>query len=124
MQFQTLKLINEILTDAGINYAFQTMNKGSVSYPYWVGEFTEQPPDTQTGYRRSNFILTGTGNGTWTELKMQKETIEGLFKDRRTILGNGSAVAFFVENAISIPTQLDKIKRVQVNITVMEWRNN
>lgn len=122
MTLKTLSLVNHLLTDAGIAYALHTYKSNTVRYPYWIGEYTEGSPDEETGYRKSTLILTGTTNGTWSKLKAEKDVIEDLFRDRRAILDNGHAVAFYVENSLEIPTQLDTIKRIQLNITVMEWR--
>lgn len=122
MTTKTLELIKTMLTTAKINYAFQTLKSKAVTYPYWIGEFSENAPDDESGYRQSTFILTGTTDKTWLELHSQKDAIEELFRDKKAIHDNNHAVAFFVENSFEIPTQLDTIKRIQLNIQVQEWR--
>lgn len=122
MTTETLKLINTMLTGAKLNYAFHTLKTQNVTYPYWIGEFTEAPPDDETGHRQSTFILTGTTDGTWSSLQAEKKVIEALFREKRAIHSNNNAVAFFVENSFEVPTQLDTLKRIQLNISVQEWR--
>lgn len=122
MTTATLKLIKELLTTAKVNYSFQTMKSDAVTYPYWIGEFSEGSPDDESGYRQSTFILTGTTDNTWLELHSQKNAIEELFRNKKAVHLDNSAVAFFVENSFEVPTQMDKIKRIQLNIQVQEWR--
>lgn len=123
MTTNTLKLINKTLSGAKINYAYHTLKTKTVSYPYWIGESSESPPDDETGFRQSTFILTGTTDGTWGQLLSEKDKIETLFKEKKAIHDNGHAVAFFVEQSFEVPTELDTLKRIQLNITVQEWRN-
>lgn len=72
----------------------------------------------------SDFILTGTTEGTWLELQEEKEKVEKLFRDKTTILASGVGVSMSFERSLIVPTESDTLKRVQINISVKEWRNN
>lgn len=123
MTTKTLELIKTMLTGANLNYAFHTLKSTSVTYPYWIGEYIESSPNEETGFRQSTFILTGTTNTTWGSLQTNKTTIEDLFRNKKAIHSDGTAVAFFIENSLEVPTELDTLKKIQINISVLEWRN-
>ena len=72
MTISGLKFIADRLKTAGIPYCFEEWSK-DITYPYWVGEYTESEPLTESGESESTFILTGTTNGSWLSLEQQKE---------------------------------------------------
>lgn len=77
--------------------------------------------------QETQFILTGTGKGSWSELEKQKEKIKKLFPangGRRAILDDKSGVAVFYGNAFPVPTGDGFMKRLQINLTVKEWKVN
>lgn len=121
-----IKFISDAMTSAGILYEFMeyTSSIDDVS-SYWVGEYSEAEPITEDGLQEAQFILTGTGKASWLELEEQKDKIEKLFpptEGRTAILGNGSGIAVFYGNAFPVPTGDGFLKRLQVNLTVKEWK--
>ena len=120
-----LKFINDAMALAQIPYEFMeyTSSIESIS-AYWVGEYNEVEPFTEDGQQETQFILTGTGKE-WDELEAQKNKIKKLFpgiQGRRAILGDGSGIAVFYGNAFPIATGDGFLKRIQINLTVKEWR--
>ena len=114
-----LKFINDAMASAQIPYEFMeyTSSIDSIS-AYWVESFNED------GQQETQFILTGTGKE-WDELEAQKNKIKKLFpgiQGRRAILGDGSGIAVFYGNAFPIATVDGFLKRIQINLTVKEWR--
>lgn len=123
MTAETLGYIKGLLTDSGLSYAFARWN-GDLVFPYWIGEYSETDSIDEDGMVESDFILTGTTEGTWLELQTEKEKVERLFRDRTTILASGIGVCMSFERSLIVPTESDALKRIQINISVKEWRNS
>lgn len=126
MTAAVLKFINDAMGSAGIPYEFMeyTSSIDAIS-AYWVGEYSESPLAAEDGCQETQFILTGTGKGSWLMLEQQKAEIEKLFPTvggRTAILDNGSGIAVFYENAFPVPTGDGFLKRLQINLTVKEWK--
>ena len=126
MTVAVLKFINDAMGSAGIPYEFMeyTSSIDAIS-AYWVGEYSESPLAAEDGCQKTQFILTGTGKGSWLMLEQQKAEIEKLFPTvggRTAILDNGSGIAVFYENAFPVPTGDGFLKRLQINLTVKEWK--
>lgn len=121
-----LKFISDAMEADGIPYEFMEFTSSIKSLKsYWIGEYSEITSDTEDGFQESQFILTGTGKGSWIDLESQKEKIESLFPmigGRTAILDNGSGVAVFYGNAFPVPTGDAFLKRLQVNLIVKEWK--
>lgn len=123
MTTETLSYITQLLTESGLHYAFGRWN-GDLVFPYWIGEYSETDSLYEDGMVESDFILTGTTENSWLELQEEKEKVEKLFRDRTTILASGVGVSMSFERSLIVPTESDTLKRVQINISVKEWRNN
>lgn len=121
-----LNFISAAMESAGILYEFMEYTSAIDSISaYWVGEYSEAEPVTEDGLQETQFILTGTGKGSWLELEEQKEKIEQLFPaiaGRTAILDNKSGIAVFYGNAFPVPTGDGFLKRLQINLTVKEWK--
>lgn len=121
MSQQALKHIKDKLLNGGINYEFGEWNSDIV-YPYFVGEYNEQPPNEEDGSIESAFILNGFTTGKWLDLEEAKETIEKLFTFDTSILENGSGLTVSYNGSLVIPTGDANLKRIQVNLSIKEWR--
>jgi len=121
-----LKFISDAMASAQIPYEFMEYTSAIDSISaYWVGEYNEVEPFTEDGQQETQFILTGTGKDSWLELEEQKDKIKKLFPEiqgRKAILDNGSGIAVFYGNAFPIATGDGFLKRIQINLTVKEWR--
>ncbi len=106
-----------------IPYAFMEWT-AKIKYPYWVGEFSETPPETEDGCEESTFILTGTSRGSWLELMKAKEKIKRHFPTiggLRAKTGSG-AIAVFFSSSLPVPTGEADLKRLQVTLDIKEWK--
>ncbi|MDU0939969.1 MAG: hypothetical protein E7A81_06840 [Clostridiales bacterium] len=127
MRVETIAYINNALKENGIAYAFGEWSTSPIPYPYFVGEFTEEPNPDEDGLTNNSFIITGTGKDSWLELMEIKEKIEELFPSVGGCvkqLDNNLCVAIYFENAFNVPTDTMDLKRIQINLRVKEWRAN
>jgi hypothetical protein len=124
MTKSTLKIIKKAMDTLGLEYCFMRYNKPKVVYPYWVGEYQENPPVSESGHSTSTFMLTGYHRGEWADLETQKERIENYFNkvSGKTVMAeDGSAVAIFYANSLIVPTGDAELKRIQINFDIHEW---
>ena len=116
-----LKYIDNLLTNQGINYAFMRWEEDIV-YPYFVGEYNEISVSEENRMHEYSFTITGFTRGTWNELEEAKSKIEKVFESHTTILENGSGVVISYNGAFPIPIDEGELKRIQINLTIQEWR--
>ena len=124
MSISALKFISEKLERLKIPYAFEEWTANEVPDPYFVGEYNEveSTEREENGYQETTFILTGTGRK-WLGLEQAKEIIENNITET-AILPNGNGIAVFYSNSFPVPTGDAELKRIQINLTVKEWRVN
>ena len=120
MTNESLKYINEALTDAGIAYEYERWESDLV-YPYFVGEYTESEPENEDGLQESSFIITGTTNDTWLSLEDAKNTIKKEICNKTAILPNGNGLAVYFAGSSKVPTGNERMKRIQINLLIKEW---
>ncbi len=118
-----LKFIADKLKEIGVPYCFEEWTK-EISYPYFIGEYTESEPLNEDGESESSFILTGTTNSSWFSLEQEKDKIRKAFPDVSIteILSGNIAIAVMYAGAVPVPTGTDQLKRIQINLKVKEWR--
>lgn len=123
MTVNGLNFISSKLKEIGIPYCFEEWTR-EISYPYFVGEYTETEPLNEDGESESTFILTGTANGSFLSLEREKDKIRKTFTDVgiTEILSDGTAIAVMYAGAMPVPTSTDQLKRIQINLKVKEWR--
>ena len=124
MSISALKFISEKLERLKIPYAFEEWTANEVPDPYFVGEYNEveSTEREENGYQETIFILTGTGRK-WLGLEQAKEIIENNITET-AILPNGNGIAVFYSNSFPVPTGDAELKRIQINLTIKEWRVN
>ena len=124
MSISTLRFISEKLEKLKIPYAFEEWTGNEVPDPYFVGEYNEveSTEREENGYQETTFILTGTGRK-WLGLEQAKEIIENNITET-AILPNGNGIAVFYSNSFPVPTGDAELKRIQINLTIKEWRVN
>lgn len=121
-----LEFIKNELAFIGVPYEFMRWTD-IASYPYFVGEYTGVPTDTEDGNRDSTFILTGFTRNSWLELEQIREKVERHFSASGGLRGqtsDGGAVAVFYSSAFPVPTGEADLKKIQINLDVKEWRAN
>lgn len=120
----SLKIISDAMAEMGFNYEFMEWTSDIV-YPYFTGEYQEADPLTEDGLQEATFILNGFSRTTWLALEEAKETIANYFNmvSGKTVMAdNGSAVAVFYSNSLIVPTGDADLKRIQINLSIKEWR--
>lgn len=120
-----LKLISDGMEALGLEYALGVYAGNPVVYPYFVGEYQETESFTEDGLQESTFLLTGFSRDSWLTLEDARERIETYFNrisGRTVITDNGSAVAIFYAHSLIVPTGDAELKRIQINLTIKEWK--
>ena len=123
MTQESLAYINTALTNAGINYEFMEWTSELV-YPYFVGEYSEPEPMNEDGMQDSTFMITGTTDGTWLSLEEAKAIIERELCNKTAILPNGNGIAVSYSGSLVVPTGNERMKRMQINLLIREWKVN
>lgn len=125
MTTEPLKLISDGMAALVLNYAFG-MWEGEPVYPYFTGEYQEVPPTAEDGLQEADFILTGWHRGSWLELETAKEKIENYFyrDGRSAIASNGNAVVVSYSNSFVIPSGDAELKKIEIHLSVKEWKVN
>lgn len=126
MSLEGLKFISDFMDRLNIPYEFGTFTQNPVPDPYFVGEYLDSESDTkeENGYQESAFLLTGTGE-TYIGLETAKAQIESnLSRGVSLILSNGNGFAVFYSGSQPIPTDDERLKRIQINLTIKEWSVN
>lgn len=123
---EVLGFINKALEDAGVPYEFLEWTQG-VTYPYFVGEYSEFEPDNESGEEDKSFILTGfyRGNNARYELEKMRAKIEATFPaigGKVAVLDSGSVVAIFYGNSSYIPTGEEELYKIQINLSIKLWK--
>ena len=127
MSVQVLNLVSNAMSSLGIEYGFAEYTKKPVIYPYFVGEYQETESTTEDGLQETTFMLTGFSRDSWLTLEEAKEKIENHFNKvsgYTVITDNGSGVAIFYADSMIVPTGDAELKRIQINLSVKEWKVN
>ena len=109
----------------GLNYEYMEWTGDEVEM-YFTGELQESPPLSEDGKQEGTFILNGFTKSKWSVLHQAKEAIENYFNKisgKVVIAESGNAVAIFYDTGLEIRTESD-LKRIQINVTVKEWKVN
>lgn len=115
--------INKQMTVLDIPYEFMEWTQ-KVVYPYTVGEYSEVVNSGTDGYEESTFMLTVTHRGAWIDLERIKEKIKRHFPPVGGRYGKtkNGAIAVFYANAFPVPTGDADLKRLQINLSIHEWK--
>lgn len=111
------------LNSIGVPYEYMRWTS-VVEYPYWVGELTEVATINEDGYKEYTAMVTGTTKGSWLELEETRAKIEDHFPSVygfRTQMDEGTVVIFY-ENSFPVPTGEADLKRMQINLRIMQWK--
>lgn len=120
-----LKAINEKLKSL-IPYEYYEWNS-KVVYPYWVGEYSEITPLSESGCDETSFIITGTTRNDIIGLEMGREILKNAFPQisgRRLNLDDGTIAVVYYDNAQMISVDDNNIKRIQINLIIKHFRKD
>ncbi len=121
---EVLGYINAQLSEIGIPYEFMRWTS-EVTYPYFVGEYSETDPATEDGLEDKTLILTGTTENDWMELMEARDKIKKHFNTitgKRAVLDSGSGIAVFYSTSFLVPTGEERLKRIQINLDIKLWK--
>ena len=119
-----LKFINEQMDILEIPYEFGDEWTSKVTYPYFTGEPTEAPTESEDGYEETTLLLNGFHRGKYIVLEEIKEKIKKHFDPNyglRADTDSGSITVFF-DGSFSFPTGEAELKRIQINLLIKEWK--
>ena len=114
------KFIDEQLSILEIPYELNEWT-AKVSYPYSVGEFTEDAPNNEDGHEHTTLILIVFHRGKYIFLEEIKNRIKKHFCDLRASTDSGSIVVNY-GGAFPIPSGEKDLKKIQINIDIDEWK--
>lgn len=124
MSVDVLKLISDDMAGLGLNYSFMRWTS-DVVYPYFIGEYTEEPNVTEDNLQDTSFLITGTTRGSFIDLETAKAKIENLYRDgKRQITTSKNGVVIFYDSSLTVPTEDAELKKIQINLLVREWKVN
>lgn len=119
-----LKFINEQMGVIAVPYEFGEWTS-PVSYPYGVGEITEEPITTEDGAEQSMLFLTFFHRGKMIDLLAIKNKIKKHFPPIHGLRGeteDGAIAVFYDSFLANIPTGEAGLKKIQVNLKILEWK--
>lgn len=118
-----LKFINEQMSQIAVNYEFDEWTSDIV-YPYFVGEISEDEPQTEDGAETATVMLTGFHRGKYIELEKAKEKIKKHFEPRTGLRAktDSGTIAVFFAGAFNIPSGEADLKKIQINLKVKTWK--
>ncbi len=118
-----LKFVNEQMDSIAVPYEFGEWTS-PVSYPYSVGEITEDPITTEDGAEQSTLLLTLFHRGKVIDLLSIKEKIKKHFHPIYGLRGEteGGAIAVFYDGFLPVPSGEADLKKIQINLQIKEWK--
>ena len=125
MNKEVLSLIATLMKSLGIRYSFLRYNAedSGTEYPYFVGEYIENPEANEDGHMACDFILNGFTRGSWLSLEEVKTTVADYFRCYRTLTDN-YGVSITYESAYPVPQEDEELKSIEITLTVHVWRKD
>ena len=120
---EKLKFINKQMGVIAVPYEFMEWTS-PVVYPYGVGEITEDPITTEDGAEQSTMLLTFFHRGKMIDLLAIKEKIKKHFPPVYGLRSEteSGAIAVFYDGFLPIPSGEAGLKKIQVNLKILEWK--
>ena len=121
---EQLKFINEQMASIAVPYEFMQWTSDIV-YPYFVGEITESPTFSESGFEESTMLLTGFSRGNYLDMETIKEKIKSHFSPVYGLRGqteSGATITVFYDNAFYVPTGEADLKKLQINLKIFLWK--
>lgn len=108
------------LEEIGIPYEFGEWTS-EVTYPYFVGSFSEIEQRFEDAYTGGTFTVDGWMRGSKLPLIEASDKIKERFRDLRAVTGDTALFAAF-QNSSFIPTGEEDLFRITINIETKEWK--
>ena len=124
MSIAALAFVSDMMQRIGVPYAFMRWNEPPPDV-YFVGEYVESPSLTreEDGRQETTVILRGFTHGSWMLLEQAKAKIEKAVPVT-AILEDGTGIAVFYESGTVVPTGVDQLKSIKIDLTIQEWKVN
>lgn len=127
MSIEVLGIIKDAMKEMNLPYAFMeyTADEDSLPNTYFVGEYQELEPLNEDGEEDAVFILTGFSMEKWIQLEEAKEKIKKYFPKsigKMAATDSNTVAAIFYTNSLPISVENDELKKMQINLTVKEWK--
>ena len=124
MSGEVLKIISDDMKALQLNYAFMRWT-AAIVYPYFIGEYTDEPTMDEDNLQDTSFLITGTTRGSFIALENAKAKIEKLYRDgKRPLTTSGNGVVIFYDSALTVPTDDAELRKIQINLLIKEWKVN
>lgn len=124
MVIELLNFINSELENIQVPYEFGEWTS-DITDPYFVGEYSEVEPISESGEEEKAFILNGFTRKSALILEEMKEKIKSAFPPvggKTAILEDDSGVAVFYSSSFPVPTGEEGLKRIQINLSIKYWK--
>ena len=117
------KFISDQMDILAVPYEFG-MWTSDVKYPYFVGELTESPINTEDGKEESTMILTGFHRGKRIDLETVKKKIKQHFNPitGKCASTDSGSIAVFFDSSFYVPTGEAELQKIQINLKIIEWK--
>lgn len=115
-----LEFIKEQMADLNIPYHFWEWS-GDVPQTYFVGEFTEASSYSEDGLIEGELTLSGFTRGTYADLDAMRDKIYTRFRNGERLYRNGKGVVVEYSHAMTVPTDLEGVKRIDIYLSTFEW---
>lgn len=125
MTIEALNYIDKCMEELEIPYEYMEWNS-EFAFPYFVGEYSEIESISEDGKEEGTLIITGTTDEGYLALETIKEKLKRYFPyyGRTAILENGSGIVVSYSSSFPVPTGVQGLERIQINLNVTEWRVN
>lgn len=117
--------IDREMAGIAVNYELGEW-RSAPKYPYFMGEFTEEPITTEDGAEESTLILSGFNRGRYIALEEAKKKIKKHFpaiEGLRASTDSG-AIAVFFDGSFPIPTGEADFHRIEIHLKIKEWKGD
>lgn len=115
-----LGFVGRKLEEAGIPYEFGEWTQ-AVSYPYFVGDFTESDYRYEDNRTAGTFTLDGWSRGSKLALIEASDKIKEIFRDFQEVSGNSLFHVRF-GGALPVPTGEDELFKITITLFTCEWK--
>lgn len=125
MTIEALDVIKNAMADLKLEYALGKY-KGKKT-TYYTGEYQEVPTASEDGSEETSFILNGFSRESLLELEEAKAEIKKKFHPIEGYVvttPTGSVVTIFHDQSLVIQQEDAELKRLQINLTIKEWKVN
>jgi hypothetical protein len=120
-----LKFIGDQMDAIAVPYEFGEWSS-DITYPYFTGETTEDPPLTEDGAEESTMILTGwcRGKSAFMRLETAKAKIKAHFDPVYGLRGDteSGAIAVFYDGGFPVPSGEAELKKIEIHLKIKEWK--